>query len=368
MSTKPGQPASKKPPRGRADGGGRRVVAAGGAGPAAATAAPAGGRKPGRYTGEDIIVLKGLAPVRKRPAMYIGSTGARGLHHLFHEAIDNAVDEALAGRCDRIEATIHKDNALSVQDNGAGIPIDPPKGERRPAVEVVMTTLYAGGKFEGKSYAVSGGLHGVGISVVNALSKALQVEVARDGHLWAAKFSRGKTVTPLRKVRALKDPAKTGTVVTFWPDSEIFKETLEFDYETLERRLRELSYLVGGVEFRLTDERTGNSEVFKAKGGLADFVKSLSAGRESLHKVISLEKAEEGREVAVATQWNAGYTESIHSFANTINTHEGGMHEEGFRKALTNVVNRYAARKGLTKEKDVALQGEDIREDRKSVV
>ncbi|MGH2813020.1 MAG: DNA gyrase subunit B, partial [Actinomycetota bacterium] len=269
---------------------------------------------------------------------------------------------ALAGRCDRIEVTIHKDNSLSVKDNGAGIPIDPPRGERRSSVEVVMTTLHAGGKFEGKSYAVSGGLHGVGISVVNALSKSLQVEVARDGSLWAAKFSRGKTIQPVKKMKALGDKSKTGTVVTFWPDPDVFEETLEFDYEILQRRLRELSYLVRGVEFRLSDERDGQGETFRAKGGLADFVKSLSPGKETLHKVIHFAKAGESKEVEAALQWNAGFTESIHSFANTINTHEGGMHEEGFKKALTNVINRYARSKNLTKEKDPSLQGEDIRE------
>jgi DNA gyrase subunit B len=294
--------------------------------------------------------------------MYIGSTGSRGLHQLFHEVIDNAIDEALAGYCDRIDVTIHKDNSISVRDNGRGIPIDPPKGEKRSAVEVVLTTLHAGGKFDGKSYVVSGGLHGVGISVVNALSKRVQVEVFRDGNVYAAEFSRGKTVKPLTKVKKVEGPANTGSLVRFWPDPEIFEETLEFDYETIQRRLRELSYLTKGVEIRLTDERSGASDTFKAKGGIADFVKSLTSGRESLHRVIHFEKAGEGREIEAALLWTAGYTESLHSFANTINTHEGGMHEEGFKKALTNVVNRYARSKGLLKEKELPLQGEDIRE------
>lgn len=319
-------------------------------------------RRKGEYTGDDITVLKGLEAVRRRPGMYIGSTGPRGLHHLVYEVVDNAIDEALAERCSRIDVTIHKDNSVSVKDDGAGIPIDPPRGQRRPAVEVVLTELHAGGKFEGKAYQVSGGLHGVGVSVVNALSAQLQVEVAQQGALWAAKFVRGKTTQPLKKMQALKDPSKTGTLVTFWPDPQIFTDTLEFDYDTIGRRLRELSYLVKGVEIRFKDERDGKADTFKATGGIADFVKSLNSGRETLHRVSYFEKTGEGRELEAALQWNAGYNESIHSFANTINTHEGGMHEEGFRKALTNVVNRYARSKGLQKEKEPPLQGEDIRE------
>ncbi len=313
------------------------------------------------YTGRDITVLKGLEAVRRRPGMYIGSTGPRGLHHLVYEVVDNAIDEALAGYCDRIEVTIHADGSVSVKDNGRGIPIDPPPGERRPAVEVVLTTLHAGGKFDGKSYTVSGGLHGVGVSVVNALSSRLQVEVARGGSLYAASFERGKTVQGLTEMRKLRN-GDTGSLVRFWPDGQVFTETLDFDYETIARRLRELSYLTKGVEIRLTDERSGAADTFEAKGGLADFVKSLTSGRDLLHKVIRFEKLGEGREVELAIQWSAGYTESIHSFANTINTHEGGMHEEGFKKALTNVVNRYARSKGLLKEKEPAFQGEDIRE------
>jgi DNA gyrase subunit B len=361
MSPKPRQPAPKPsrastpaPPR-------RASVAA--ARPVAVTGARTTAKKASKaYTGQDITVLKGLEAVRRRPGMYIGSTGPRGLHHLVYEVVDNAIDEALADRCDRIEVTIHADNSVSVKDNGAGIPVDPPKGQRRSAVEVVLTELHAGGKFEGKGYVISGGLHGVGVSVVNALSKLLQVEVARDGHLWAAKFERGKTTVGLKKMQALKDPSKTGTVVTFWPDPVIFVEGIEFDYDTIARRLRELSYLTKGVEIRFNDERDGRSDVFKATGGIADFVKSLSTGRETLHKVIYFEKTGEGREVEAALQWNTGFTESLHSFANTINTHEGGMHEEGFKKALTNVVNRHMRNKALAKEKEPPLQGEDIRE------
>jgi DNA gyrase subunit B len=306
--------------------------------------------------------MKGLEPVRRRPGMFIGSTGVRGLHHLFHEAIDNAIDEALAGHGERIDVVIHKDNSMTVKDRGRGIPIDAPRGQKKSAVEVVMTTLHAGGKFDGKAYAVSGGLHGVGISVVNALSTKCQVEVARDGHLWAARFARGKTTSPLKKVKKLKNPKDTGTVVTFWPDPDVFEETTEFDYEVIARRMREFSYLVKGVELRLSDERTGASDSFKAKGGISDFVKSLTKGKDPLHRVIHFEKAGEGREVEVAMQWSSSYTEGVHSFANTINTHEGGMHEEGFRKALTKVVARHAKAKGLQKDKDPALQGEDIRE------
>jgi DNA gyrase subunit B len=312
------------------------------------------------YTGQDITVLKGLAAVRRRPGMYIGSTGPRGLHHLVYEIVDNAIDEALAGYCDRIEVTIHPDNSVSVFDNGRGIPIDPPKGERRSAVEVVLTELHAGGKFGGKGYAVSGGLHGVGVSVVNALSSKLKVEVMRDGGLYSAAFARGKTTESLTKVKNTPK-GKSGSVVTFWPDPEIFTETTEFDYDTIARRLRELSYLTG-VEIVFADRRLDKTETYKATGGLADFVKALNTGRETLHKIIHLKEAGDGREMEVALVWNSSFNESIHSFANTINTHEGGMHEEGFRKALTNVVNRYVRAKGLAKEKEPSLEGGDIRE------
>ncbi len=312
------------------------------------------------YTGQDITVLKGLAAVRRRPGMYIGSTGPRGLHHLVYEIVDNAVDEALAGYCDHIDVLIHPDNSVTVKDNGRGIPIDPPRGERRSAVEVVLTELHAGGKFGGKGYAVSGGLHGVGVSVVNALSSKLRVEVYLDGGVHVAEFARGKTTQSLTKIKSISK-AKTGTKVTFHPDPEIFTETTEFDYDTIARRLRELSYLTG-VEIVFTDERADKTETYKATGGLADFVKALNTGRETLHKIIHLREQGEGREMEVALVWNSSFTESIHSFANTINTHEGGMHEEGFRKALTNVVNRYVRAKGLAKDKEPSLEGGDIRE------
>ncbi|MEA2565453.1 MAG: gyrase subunit [Actinomycetota bacterium] len=316
------------------------------------------------YTGEDITVLKGLDGVRRRPGMYIGSTGTRGLHHLVVEVVDNSIDEALAGFADRIDVTIHPDNSVTVRDNGRGIPIDPPKGQRRSSVEVVMTELHAGGKFEGKGYQISGGLHGVGVSVVNALSAWLHVQVARDGSVYAASFERGRTVKPLERLGPAKASFKRGTEVSFLPDPQVFEETTEFDYSTIARRLRELSYLNKGVEIRLRDERTEEPtvETFKAAGGIKDFVKALTAGKETLHRVIHIEKEGDGREVELAMQWNATFTESIYSFANTINTHEGGMHEEGFKSALTAQLNRYAKEKNLIKEKEGPLQGEDIRE------
>ncbi len=316
------------------------------------------------YTGEDITVLKGLDGVRRRPGMYIGSTGTRGLHHLVVEVVDNSIDEALAGFADRIDVTIHADNSVTVRDNGRGIPVDPPKGQRRSSVEVVMTELHAGGKFEGKGYQISGGLHGVGVSVVNALSSWLHVQVARDGSVYAASFERGRTVKPLERLGPAKASFRRGTEVTFLPDPQVFEETTEFDYGTIARRLRELSYLNKGVEIRLKDERGAEpvSETFKAAGGIKDFVRALTAGKDTLHRVVHIEKSDDGREVEIALQWSATFTESIYSFANTINTHEGGMHEEGFKSALTAQMNRYAKEKNLIKEKEGPLQGEDIRE------
>jgi DNA gyrase subunit B len=316
------------------------------------------------YTAKDITVLEGLEPVRKRPGMYIGSTGPRGLHHLVYEVVDNSIDEALAGFCSKIVVQLLADGGCRVVDNGRGIPVTPIPGrkDRKPAVEVVLTTLHSGGKFGGKSYAVAGGLHGVGVSVVNALSRRLVVEVARDGFLWAQEFERGQPKTRLRKV---KPSTKTGTIVTFWPDPEIFTDTLEFKRETLAERLQEQAFLVRGVEMALVDEREDPpvKAIFRATGGLADFVRHLAKGKEALHnKVIHFEAKRETSEVEVAMQWNTSYAESIHTFANTINTHEGGMHEEGFKKALTNVINRYARAKALLKEKEENLIGEDIRE------
>ncbi len=323
----------------------------------------------GSYTEADITVLQGLEPVRKRPGMYIGSTGIRGLHHLVYEVVDNSIDEALAGFCSRIVVQLLKDGGCRVADNGRGIPVGPLPGakDRRPAVEVVLTTLHAGGKFGGKSYAVAGGLHGVGVSVVNALSRRLIAEVAREGFTWRQEFERGRPVTKLQKG---KPTAKTGTIITFWPDPDVLEET-SFKRETLTERMQEQAFLVRGVEIALSDERESPPAkyVFRATGGLADFVRHLQKGKEPLHnKIIHFEAKRETSEVEVAIQWNSGYAESIHTFANTINTHEGGMHEEGFKKALSNVINRYARSKGLLKEKEENLIGEDIREGLTAIV
>ena len=321
------------------------------------------------YTSADITILEGLEAVRRRPGMYIGSTGPRGLHHLVYEVVDNSIDEALAGYCSRILVQLLGDGGCRVVDNGRGIPVKPIPGakDRRPAVEVVLTTLHAGGKFDGKSYAVSGGLHGVGVSVVNALARHLIVEVARDGSVWRQEFKRGQ---PVGKPRKIKQSNKTGTIITFWPDPEIFEET-HFKREVLAERMQELAFLTRGVEIALWDEREDPAvkALYKASGGLADFVKHLARGREVLHqRIVHFVEERESSEVEVAMQWNAGYAESIHTFANTINTHEGGMHEEGFKKALSNVINRYARAKGLLKEKEENLIGEDIREGLTAIV
>jgi len=321
------------------------------------------------YTSADITVLEGLEAVRRRPGMYIGTTGPRGLHHLVYEVVDNSVDEALAGFCTRILVQLLPGGGCRVVDNGRGIPVHPiPKSkDKRPAAEVVLTTLHAGGKFGGKSYAVSGGLHGVGVSVVNALSKRLVVEIAREGHVWTQEFQRGHPVTKLRK---LKPSSKTGTIITFWPDPDVFEE-LQFKRELLADRLHELAFLTRGVEIALADEREDPAvkSVYKAAGGLADFVRHLAKGKEAIHsRVIHFDEERESSEVEVALQWNTGYAESIHTFANTINTHEGGMHEEGFKKALSNVINRYARAKALLKEKEENLIGEDIREGLTAIV
>jgi DNA gyrase subunit B len=321
-------------------------------------------KKTDGYDSSNIQVLEGLEPVRKRPGMYIGTTSSRGLHHLVYEVVDNGIDEAMAGFADKLMVTIHQDGSVTVYDNGRGIPVKPIPGrkDRRPAVEVVLTVLHAGGKFGGDGYKISGGLHGVGVSVVNALSVRLDVEVQRDGYTWTQSYERGKRLGPLKKGKA---STRTGTKITFWPDPEIFVETLEFKWEILAERLQELAFLNKGVEINLVDEREepAKKETFRATGGLVDFVKYLAQGKETVHRVIPIEsKDETAGEVEVAMQWNSGYTESFHSFANTINTHEGGMHEEGLKKALTNVLNRWARAKALLKEKDDNLIGEDVRE------
>ena len=320
------------------------------------------------YDAKDITVLEGLEAVRKRPAMYIGSTGPRGLHHLVWEVVDNAVDEAMAGYCTRIDVTVHLDNTVTVKDNGRGIPVDRHEKTKQSALTTVLTTLHAGGKFESGAYTVSGGLHGVGLSVVNALSGELHVNVVRDGFTWDQSFHLGKPVATIKKGKPAK---KSGTTVTFRPDETIFKETTVFDYEIIASRLREMAFLNKGLEIRLVDERgDGATDTFKYSGGLIDFVKHLNSKREPLHAhVIAFDEVgEEGWELDVALQWTTGYNENLLSFANNINTIEGGTHEEGFRKALTRAINDFARERGMLKEKDDNLVGEDVREGLTAVV
>ncbi|MBA3291436.1 MAG: DNA topoisomerase (ATP-hydrolyzing) subunit B [Actinobacteria bacterium] len=314
------------------------------------------------YTAQDITVLKGLDPVRQRPGMYIGSTGTRGLHHLVYEVVDNAVDEAMANHCDRIIVELLADGGCRVSDNGRGIPVDNVKGEGRTAVEVVLTTLHAGGKFGGKGYQVSGGLHGVGVSVVNALSEKLIVDVARDGKLHHQEYERGK---PQAKLKAVKSIKRTGTTITFWPDPLVFTDDIEFKFDTLAQRLREMAFLTKGLEIRLIDQRVEPEakEEFRYTGGIVDFVKHLNSARDALFKrVVYLEAKAENHELEIAMQWTSSFNESVFTFANNINTHEGGMHEEGFRRSLTRVIGNYAKAKGMLKEKDPPLTGDDCRE------
>ncbi|MER7423248.1 DNA topoisomerase (ATP-hydrolyzing) subunit B [Nonomuraea rubra] len=318
------------------------------------------------YDASSITVLEGLEAVRKRPGMYIGSTGERGLHHLVQEIVDNAVDEALAGFADTIHVTLLADNGVRVVDNGRGIPTGIHPVEKRSAVEVVLTTLHAGGKFDSQSYAVSGGLHGVGSAVVNALSTAMEVEVKQNGHFWRQRYEMSKPTAPLAKG---EETDETGTTVTFWPDPDIF-ETTTWNYETLSRRFQEMAFLNKGLTISLTDERPDhiNGEVhnvtYHYEGGLSDFVQHLNAKKEPAHaSIIAFEEESDGLAVEIAMQWNNSYSESVYSFANVINTAEGGTHEEGFRAALTSIVNRYAREQKFLKEgKDDNLSGEDVRE------
>jgi DNA gyrase subunit B len=315
------------------------------------------------YAAKDITVLKGLEPVRERPGMYIGSTGPSGLHHLVYEVVDNAVDEAMAGEATRIVVTLTADGGCRVDDNGRGIPVDNhPDYKNKSAAEVVMTVLHAGGKFGGEGYKISGGLHGVGVSVVNALSARLELEIHRDGGKWTQTYAKGGVPQgPIKKVAPSK---RRGTIVTFWPDPEIFEDT-EFRAQTLLERLREMAFLNKGLEIRFVDERPEEKveQVFRYAGGIVDFVKHLNASKEPLFKrVVYFDETYDHGEIECSLQWNTGYHEGIHSFANNIATTEGGMHEEGFKKALTNVMNRYARGKQLLKEKDENLTGEDIRE------
>ncbi|MFJ8627566.1 DNA topoisomerase (ATP-hydrolyzing) subunit B [Kitasatospora sp. NPDC093550] len=322
------------------------------------------------YTGSNIQVLEGLDAVRKRPGMYIGSTGERGLHHLVQEVVDNSVDEAMAGYADTIDVTIMSDGAIRVVDNGRGIPVDIVPGQDKPAVEVVLTVLHAGGKFGGGGYAVSGGLHGVGVSVVNALSTRLSVEIHKDGHIWTQDYKMGAPTAALVKGA---ETDRTGTTVTFWADPDIF-ETTVYSFETLSRRFQEMAFLNKGLSISLTDERPEHVDeegkpltvTYKYDGGIADFVAHLNSRKgEVIHpSVIDFEAEDKDKAISVeiAMQWNSSYTEGVYSFANTIHTHGGGTHEEGFRAALTGLVNRYARDKKLLREKDDNLSGEDIRE------
>ncbi|NUU06469.1 DNA topoisomerase (ATP-hydrolyzing) subunit B [Leifsonia sp. C5G2] len=336
------------------------------------------------YGANEIQILEGLEAVRKRPGMYIGSTGPRGLHHLVYEIVDNSVDEALAGYADNIEVTILPDGAVRVDDNGRGIPVDEHPTEKKSTVEVVLTILHAGGKFGGGGYAVSGGLHGVGSSVVNALSSRLDVEVHRQGSVWRQSYRDGVPQAPLEQGEASE---RTGTIITFWPSSETF-ETIDFDYDTLRTRFQQMAFLNKGLRIAITDERAPEiepvegevdeevaprHEVFLYERGLQDYVQYLNSAKkaEVVHdEIISFESEDTERKIAleVAMQWTTSYNESVFTYANTINTHEGGTHEEGFRAALTTLVNRYAREKGILKEKDDNLSGDDVREGLTAVI
>ena len=311
------------------------------------------------YTEESIKVLKGLEAVRKRPAMYIGSTGPSGLHHLVYEVVDNSIDEVLAGYCNKIKVILHVDNSVTVVDNGRGIPVGILEKEGRPAAEVVMTTLHAGGKFDDKTYKVSGGLHGVGISVVNALSERLEMEIKRDRGVYRQVFERGKPITELKKIGKTKG---TGTKITFWPDQEIF-ETIDFNFEILAQRLRELSFLNKGVYISIEDERTGKKHEFHYNGGISQFVEHLNQNKHVLHpKPIYISGKKNGTQIEIAIQYNNSYTETIYSFVNNINTTEGGTHLSGFKAALTRTINSYAQTHNLIKDFKEGFTGDDTRE------
>jgi DNA gyrase subunit B len=322
---------------------------------------------PGSYSGKDIQVLEGLEAVRKRPGMYIGSTGPKGLHHLVYEVVDNSVDEALAGYATKIDVVLHVDSSCSVTDNGRGIPVDNVPKYKKPALEVVLTMLHAGGKFGGQAYKVSGGLHGVGVSVVNALSSRLDVEVKQNKKIYTQTYDHGKPVAPLKTGGSTKT---TGTMVTFWPDDTIM-ETVSFDYDTIASHLRETAFLNRNLKITLTDERElePRRDEFKYEGGIVDFVKYLIGGKETVtSKPVYFEAEGTEGTVEVAMQWNTGYTDTVLAFANNINTHEGGTHLDGFKNALTRTINDYARRNGIIKEKEDNLSGEDIREGLVAVV
>lgn len=312
------------------------------------------------YDAGEIQVLEGLEAVRKRPGMYIGSTSVKGLHHLVWEVVDNSIDEALAGYCNSIQVIVHKDNSITVTDNGRGIPVSEHAKMKKSALEVVMTVLHAGGKFGGGGYKVSGGLHGVGVSVVNALSSKVIVRVKRDGHVYEQEYHRG---VPQYDVRVIGDTDETGTQTTFYPDEEIFTETTVYDYNTLQTRIRELAFLNKGIAISLTDDRTGASDTFHYEGGISEYVQFLNQQREALHEQpIYVEGSRDMIQVEVALQYNDSYTENIYSFANNINTHEGGTHESGFKSALTRIINDYARKNGMIKDNNANLTGDDVRE------
>ena len=327
------------------------------------------------YGAKDIKVLEGLEAVQRRPGMYIGSTGPKGLHHLVWEVVDNSVDEAMAGFATRIDVTLLANGGCEVRDNGRGIPVAKHSKTKKSALETVLTTLHAGGKFEQGAYTVSGGLHGVGISVVNALAARLEAEITRDGFKWTQSYAKGKAQGQLKKGAAAK---KTGTIIRFWPDPGVFVDTVDFAYATVSLRLRELAFLNKGLEIRLIDERPGDdsvegeepkSDTFLYKGGLIDFIKHLNSPREPIHAhIVYLEDKAETAEVELAMQWTTSYNENVLSFANNINTHEGGTHEEGFRTALTKALNEFGRSKNVLKEKDANLSGEDVREGLTAVI
>ncbi|MCM3778640.1 DNA topoisomerase (ATP-hydrolyzing) subunit B [Microbacterium hydrocarbonoxydans] len=344
-------------------------------------------QQPGEYGADSIQILEGLEAVRKRPGMYIGSTGPRGLHHLVYEIVDNSVDEALAGYADTILVTLLEDGGVRVIDNGRGIPVDPHSSDpSKSTVEVVLTILHAGGKFGGGAYAVSGGLHGVGSSVVNALSTRFEVEVKQKGFVWRHSFANGGA--PQQKLEKGESTDQTGTAITFWPDAEIFQETVEFDYDTLRTRFQQMAFLNKGLRIELSDERPGSayevehegetitkqpSDVFFYERGLVDYVEYLNKVRHAEvvnEEIIAFESEDTARKISleVAMQWTTSYTENVFTYANTINTHEGGTHEEGFRAALTTLVNRYARANNLLKEKDDNLSGDDVREGLTAVI
>lgn len=312
------------------------------------------------YNADEIQVLEGLEAVRRRPGMYIGTTSSRGLHHLVWEIVDNSIDEALAGYCTEIYVAIEEDGSVTVQDNGRGIPVDIQKKVGRPAVEVIHTVLHAGGKFGGGGYKVSGGLHGVGAAVVNALSEKFEVFVHRNGHIYYQQYAKGKPVTD---VEIIGETDRTGTTSRFWPDPEIFKETREFDYEILSTRLRELAFLNKGLKITVEDKINGKKDTFQYEGGIVSYVALLNKNKEVLHEEpIYVEGERDGISLEIALQYNTGYNNLIYSFANNIHTHEGGTHESGFKAALTRVINDYARKSNIFKDKDENLSGEDVRE------